>query len=104
MLTQAQLEDNGMRVREALEVVGLRWPANPQPPDFLYLYAVVSNFLVLLERDYGVMPGLFGSHGGFVPVVNPASGAIEQAQRKLQGVGAAGLIAPLPAPTEAPDG
>jgi hypothetical protein len=100
MLTQAQVEDNGTRVREALEVLALRWPTNPTPPDFLYLYAVVSNFLVLLERDYGVLPGVFGSHGGFVPVINPASGAIEQAQRNLQGVGAAGLIAPPPAPPE----
>jgi hypothetical protein len=98
MLTQAQIEDHGTRIREALEVIGLRWPGNPQPADFLYLYAVVSNFLVLLEQDHGVMPGVFGSHGGFIQPFNPASGAIEQIQRNSPGVGAAGLKAQLSLP------
>lgn len=100
MLTQAQIEDHGQRIRDALEVVGLRWPANPTPPDYLYLYAVVSNFLVTLEQDYGVMPGVFGSRGGFMPVINPANGALEQVQRNLPGLGAAGRIAPLPSPPD----
>lgn len=99
MLTQQQMEDHGNRIREALEVIGLRFPTNPQPQDFLYLYAVVSNFLRLLEVDYGVMPGVFGSHGFAVAVLNPASGDLETVQRP--GFHSLGEAALKPAP---PDG
>jgi hypothetical protein len=106
MLTQAQMEENGTRIREALEVLGMRWPENPVPLDFLYLYALVSNFLVLLEEDHGVMPGAFGSHGFLVHVINPASGAVEEVQRSgFQSMGAAALkpvTGPPPQPQPAP--
>lgn len=105
MLTQAQMEENGTRIRTAMEVLALRWPTNPQPADFLYLYSLLSNFLVLLEQDYGVLPGVFGSHGFTLPVINPASGDLEAVQLNQAGLGAAGrkvLITPPEVPSFEP--
>jgi hypothetical protein len=79
------MEASGRRIREALLTLGQE-VGTPATPQFLFLYACINNFLYELEKDAGVAPGLYGSQGVEMRVLNPADGTTMATQPAALGV------------------
>lgn len=74
MLDPTTLNAQGVRVRQALDVLRATVIAPQQALSVAYAYATFSNLMKALEEDAGVQPGYFGSQGAALLEVNPFSG------------------------------
>jgi hypothetical protein len=76
MIDVREMNAQGVRVREALAILqgGITEP--PLSLEVQYLRAVVSNLLLMLEKDAGVAPSYFGSMGIKMLELNPFDGQL----------------------------
>jgi hypothetical protein len=76
MIDAQELNAQGVRVRQALDILRTVITEPQMALEVAYAYAVFSNLMRALEQDYDVFPGYFGSAGAALPEINPFDGVV----------------------------